>query len=350
MPYFFSRRDTQPAVRQPRNAPARLVRAKPRPKKARKLRYPKYASNRPIRYRGGVRAANPAMYKKGAKLASNLTDLGIIEKKLHYHTPLDNMTSMSYKMSSSIRYCSWVLGQSGVAGEDSFTMDVFNGLQQGASSQQVQGDYVMVKNISGKMKFALPSEIYTQTNLTNSVKKFQPRRFRVLIVQPKLREQAPGQVFSTSDSLFIDRIGREWGITTTDTVTYPSTSYKKTQEELMNGLVNKQKWIVLKDESFMLDNPYVQQYFANTGNHDTGNHGTALPSGSLDNFILTDSTNANVGCYANFPFLQRCGKHPSSKTININIPVNKKVKLEEVSGVLNPENLPALATRVIVTI
>ena len=280
MPYFFSRRDTQPAVRQPRNAPARLVRAKPRPKKARKLRYPKYASNRPIRYRGGVRAANPAMYKKGAKLASNLTDLGIIEKKLHYHTPLDNMTSMSYKMSSSIRYCSWVLGQSGVAGEDSFTMDVFNGLQQGASSQQVQGDYVMVKNISGKMKFALPSEIYTQTNLTNSVKKFQPRRFRVLIVQPKLREQAPGQVFSTSDSLFIDRIGREWGITTTDTVTYPSTSYKKTQEELMNGLVNKQKWIVLKDESFMLDNPYVQQYFANTGSHDTGNHGTALPPGS----------------------------------------------------------------------
>ena len=55
MPYFFSRRDTQPAVRQPRNAPARLVRAKPRPKKARKLRYPKYASNRPIRYRGGDR-------------------------------------------------------------------------------------------------------------------------------------------------------------------------------------------------------------------------------------------------------------------------------------------------------
>ena len=344
MPYFFSRRATQPAV-----VPSgrRLVAVRKRKPHVRKLRFPRYSS-RPIRYRGGVRSANPSMYKKGAKLAQNLTNLGIIEKKLHYHTPQDVLTNMTYKMSHAIRYANYILGQSGIAGEDNFTLDVFNGLAQGASAQQVQGDYVMVKNISGKLKIAIPPVSYTNDNTGNDVKKFQPRRFRVLLVQPKLREQAPGQAFSTDDSLFIDRIGREWGVTTTDTTTYPGTSYTKTQEELMTGLVNKQKWIVLKDQSFLLDNPWVQQYYSSAGAHYVGGHGVTLPLGSMDNFIVTNSSGLNVGAYANFPSFHRQGKYPSSKTININIPCNKKVKMNDVGGTLNPENLPALATRLII--
>ena len=190
----------------------------------------------------------------------------------------------------------------------------------------------MVKNITGKLKVHLPPVSYSNTNLANSVKQYQPRRFRFLMVQPKLREQAPGQAFSTQDSLFIDRIGREWGLETTDSTTYPGTTYKKTQEELMNALVNKQKWIVLQDKHFTLDNPYVQQYFTSSGTHSTGNHGVALPGNALDNYILTDSGGLNSGCYANFPALQRVGKHPSSHTCNINIAVNKKVKMEDVGG------------------
>ena len=166
---------------------------------------------------------------------------------------------------------------------------------------------------------------------------------------PKLREQPPGTVFSTDDSLFIDRIGREWGITSTDTETYPGTSYKKTQEELMCGLVNKQKWIVLKDQKFMLDNPWVQEFYSSTGAHVTGTWGqTQVPVGSLDNYIITNTSGENVGGYANFPFLQRNGKHASEKVININIPCNKKVKMSNVGGTLNPENLPVLSARVIV--
>lgn len=341
MPAYFSRRDTQPPVRTTRSTgKSKLIRTRRR------------RAKRPIRFRGGVSKLSKSNYSKGAKLATNLTDLGIIEKKLHYHTQQNVSTNMIYKMSSAIKYANYVLGQSGVAGEDNYTLGVFNQLFQGSSPQQVQGDYVMVKHISGELKIMLPPVAYTQTNLGLDVQRYQPRRFRVLLVMPKLREQAPGQVFSTTDSLFIDRIGREWGIEGTDTTTYLSTSYKKTQEELMTGLVNKQKWIVLKDQKFMLDNPYVQQYYSSTGTHSTGTYGSsALPTGGLDDFLITTNasgTTANVGGYSNFPFMQRTGRHPSTKTIKINIPVNKKVKMENVSGVLNPQNLPVLACRLII--
>lgn len=241
---------------------------------SRRNAYPKYRRKAPPRLRSGKGA-----YRRSAAASAKLRSFG--ETKL---SPLRDINNQAPIRMNPLGGPSPVYGTRFLIGNPLTQYPNYTALQgmnwpTGTAADQRIGNYMYLKKVNLTMEINM-----NQVGQTNS----GPRRFRVIIFKARRYANPTGTTLDPDKGLLLDTAGLQFGVS----------SATKAMLDFTHQLSNKRDFQILRDNSFILQNP-------------VGN-----PSASVD------------------PFISTSGQYKATKTIRCSLPLWRKTKFE------NNTNLP----------
>lgn len=231
----------------------------------------------PPRTRGGT-----LNYKKSYPM-SKATSAAFGETKLKALREINNQAPVEMRAGGGAQApvygLRFVLGDALSQYQDYTALQGFS-WSRGIDGNERIGNYLYLKKTHVTLQINM-----NQVGVTNGA----ARRFRVIIFKAKREASPTGVTRNPNTSLMLDNEGEPFGITSAGS---------KEMLDYSHQLLNKRNFVIMKDTSFMLQNPVIN------------------PSASVD------------------PLIASSGQYPSQKTMKLNLPHWKRTKFD------NDTNLP----------
>ena len=244
-------------------------------------------------------------YKTNNKVIKPLINAGILERKQAKGIDF-NEEFLAPRCTDNIQYKAFNLSDVQVGSENASLLGIAD-LAQGLLGDNYTGKYIHVDNFHVRFNLQFFDENAPLSNLRLDVLSKSPKRCRFIVVAPKLANQPAQGVQTTDDNLFLDYLGKEYGL---------DNGLDKYPWEIMGAPINKKNWVVIQDHTFKINRETVMSAYSGTV------PGTNVPWGPDNGYPVMNSS---------------LGGGVSHKMIDVKLPIHKKVCMD--STTFQPQDL-----------